>query len=109
MNIVFGTDGWRGIIARDFTYDNLSLVATATANYITRIGDKNPSAVIGYDTRFMSREFAEETARVFASHGITVHLTQDISSTPQVSFHTKQKGSVLGIVITASHNPPIYI
>ena len=108
MSIVFGTDGWRGIIARDFTYDNLALVATATAIYIKRVGDKNPSAVIGYDTRFMSKEFAEETARVFAAHGITVHITQDISSTPQVSFHTKQKGSVLGIVITASHNPPIY-
>ena len=62
MSIVFGTDGWRGIIARDFTYDNLALVATATANYIKRIGEKNSAAVIGYDTRFMSREFAEETA-----------------------------------------------
>ena len=108
MSIVFGTDGWRGIIARDFTYDNLALVATATANYIKRIGEKNSAAVIGYDTRFMSREFAEETARIFAFHGIIVHLTQSVSSTPQVSFHTKQKGAVLGIVITASHNPPIY-
>ena len=55
MSIVFGTDGWRGIIARDFTYDNLALVATATAIYIKRVGDKNPSAVIGYDTRFLSK------------------------------------------------------
>jgi phosphomannomutase len=108
MSIVFGTDGWRGIIARDFTYHNLTLVACATANYIRRNGDKNTSVVIGYDTRFMSKDFAEETARILASYGIIVHLTQNISSTPQVSFHTKQKGAALGIVITASHNPPSY-
>lgn len=106
--IVFGTDGWRGIIARDFTFDNLQLVAVATGNYILRIEDKNPAVVIGYDTRFMSKDFAVETARILASKGIVVHLTDDISSTPQVSFHTKQKGATLGVVITASHNPPIY-
>ena len=106
--IVFGTDGWRGVIARDYTFDNLNLVATATANYVLTMQRENASVVIGYDTRFMSREFAEETARIFASKNITVHLTQSCSSTPQVSFHTKQKGACLGIVITASHNPPIY-
>lgn len=106
--IVFGTDGWRGVIARDYTFDNLNLVATATANYVLTMQRENPSVVIGYDTRFMSRDFAEETARIFASKNITVHLTQSFSSTPQVSFHTKQKGACLGIVITASHNPPTY-
>ncbi len=59
--IVFGTDGWRGIIARDFTFDNLQLVAVATGNYVRRIEDKNPAVVIGYDTRFMSKDFAVET------------------------------------------------
>jgi len=106
--IIFGTDGWRGVIARDFTFENLQLVALATANYIKRIEDKTPSVVIGYDTRFMSKEFAEETSKILASKGIIVHITEDVSSTPQVSFHTKQKGATLGIVITASHNPPIY-
>jgi len=107
-NIVFGTDGWRGIIARDFTFDNLTLVAHATARYVKKLKAAAPSVVIGYDTRFLSREFAVETARVLAAYGITVHLTDTISSTPQVSFHTKQKGASLGVVITASHNPPQY-
>lgn len=106
--IVFGTDGWRGIIARDFTYDNVRLVALATAKYVKKQNATNPAVVIGYDTRFMSKEFAEEAALVLASQDVIVHLTDDISSTPQVSFHTKQKGAELGVVITASHNPPIY-
>ncbi|MBU3741572.1 MAG: phosphoglucomutase/phosphomannomutase family protein [Candidatus Kapabacteria bacterium] len=107
-SIVFGTDGWRGVIARDFTFDNLTLVAHATARYIKGMKVAKPSAVIGYDTRFLSREFATETARILASYGIVVYLTDSISSTPQVSFHTKQKGASLGVVITASHNPPMY-
>ncbi|MFM8438790.1 MAG: phosphoglucomutase/phosphomannomutase family protein, partial [Candidatus Kapaibacterium sp.] len=106
--IVFGTDGWRGVIARDFTFDNLRLVALAVARYVHRIEKKTPTVVIGYDTRFLSRDFAREAACVLASKGITVHLTDGISSTPQVSFHTKQRASTLGIVITASHNPPEY-
>lgn len=108
--IVFGTDGWRGVIARDYTFENLRIVALATAKYLHKITaeGKRPAVVIGYDTRFMSREFAEEAAIVIASNDITVHLTDTVSSTPQVSFHTKQKGADLGIVITASHNPPIY-
>jgi phosphomannomutase len=107
-NIIFGTDGWRGVIARDFTFDNLALVAHATARYIKRMKQDKPSAVVGYDTRFLSREFAVETARILASYDIVVHLTDAISSTPQVSFHTKQKSASLGVVITASHNPPKY-
>jgi len=110
MTIVFGTDGWRGVIARDFTFDNVRLVAYATAKHIlNHYKDvEYPSVVVGYDTRFLSRDFAEETAAILASQGITVHLTDSVSSTPQVSFHTKQKGSQLGVVITASHNPPKY-
>jgi len=106
--ITFGTDGWRGIIARDFTFDNLHLVALATATYLKKTNPKNPSVVIGYDTRFMSKEFAEETAKILAWKGIIVNLTDTFSTTPQVSFQTKQKNVDLGIVITASHNPPIY-
>lgn len=106
--IVFGTDGWRGVIARDFTFDNLHLVALATARYVKKNFPDNPSVVIGYDTRFLSREFAQETAQILAWQEITVHISDTYASTPQVSFHTKQKGVSLGIVITASHNPPIY-
>jgi phosphomannomutase len=122
--IKFGTDGWRAEIARDFTYDNLRHVALATARYIIHLADdkrKNkapstakrerltfPACVVGYDTRFMSKEFAYETAIILASQDVVVHLTDDFSSTPQVSFNTKQKGANLGVVITASHNPPEY-
>jgi phosphomannomutase len=106
--IVFGTDGWRGVIARDFTFDNLHLVALATAKYVKKHFPDNPSVVIGYDTRFLSKEFAEETAQILAWQDITVHLSNTFSSTPQVSYHTKNKAVSLGIVITASHNPPIY-
>lgn len=107
-SIKFGTDGWRGKIADDFTFSNLRLVAHATALYIKKQKPRLPSAVIGYDTRFLSKEFAVETALILASYGITVHLTDTFSTTPMVSFHTKQKGATLGVVITASHNPAQY-
>ncbi|CAN5446743.1 phosphoglucomutase/phosphomannomutase family protein [soil metagenome] len=106
--IVFGTDGWRGVIARDYTFENLRLVAHATARYVKSMKVKNASVVIGYDTRFLSMEFARETAVVMASYGIVVHISNAVSSTPQVSFHTKQKGASIGVVITASHNPAQY-
>lgn len=108
MAISFGTDGWRGLIARDFTFDNVELVAHATARYVRTLQREGASVVIGYDTRFLSRQFAETAACVIAGYGITVHLSNAISSTPQVSFHTKAKKAQLGIVITASHNPPEY-
>lgn len=109
MNTIkFGTDGWRGLIARDYTFDNLALVAHATARYVRTMQKKGASVVVGYDTRFLSRQFAEETARVLAAYGITVYLSDAVSSTPQVSFHTKAKKANLGVVITASHNPAEY-
>jgi len=107
--IKFGTDGWRGLIARDFTFENVQKVALATAKYLkNKLGENDLSVVIGYDTRFLSRQFAEETALVLAWQGIKVMLTDGVSSTPQVSYHTKQKNASLGIVITASHNPAVY-
>lgn len=107
--IKFGTDGWRAIIANDFTFENLRYVALATAKYIWKTTTKEtPSVVIGYDTRFLSAEFAAEVARILAWKEINVHLADNISSTPQVSYHTKMKNADLGIVITASHNPPEY-
>ena len=108
--IKFGTDGWRALIAKDFTYENLSYVALGTARYLNKNAkdDEAPSVVIGYDTRFLSAEFAAEVACILAWQGITAHLTEDISTTPHVSYHTKQKSADLGIVITASHNPAEY-
>lgn len=108
MEIKFGTDGWRGLIARDFTFDNVALVAHATARYVKKHSNDKPSVVVGYDTRFLSDKFAAEVSCVLAAHGITVYLTDTISTTPQVSFHTKQKRADLGVVITASHNPAEY-
>lgn len=108
--IKFGTDGWRGIIAEDFTFDNLRLVGIAAAKYLKKItdGKRNTSCVVGYDGRFLSKEFAHELARVLAWQGVIVNLTDKIASTPQVSYHTKQKTAELGFVITASHNPAEY-
>ncbi len=107
--IKFGTDGWRGLIARDFNFENVQKVALAVARYLKKkTGKESPTVVIGYDTRFLSKDFAVETALVLAWQGVLVHFTDAIASTPQVSFHTKAKGADLGIVITASHNPAIY-
>ncbi len=106
--IKFGTDGWRGVIAEDFTFQNLRNVALATAKFILKTSKDKPSAVVGYDTRFLSKQFAEETARILAWKGVKVHITDSFATTPQVSFQTKQKKVSLGIMITASHNPAIY-
>ncbi len=105
--IVFGTDGWRGVIARDYTFDNLAMVALAVAQYVRTQSDK-PSAVVGYDTRFLSREFAHETARILAARGVHVWLSERVATTPHVSLATKLRRATIGIVITASHNPPQY-
>ena len=106
--IKFGTDGWRGVIARDYTFENVGLVAHATARYVLTLKKKGAVVIAGYDTRFMSKEFAHEVAMIMAAYGITVYVTDTVSSTPQVSYHTKQKSAQLGIVITASHNPAKY-
>lgn len=106
--IKFGTDGWRATIAKDFTFENLHYAALGTANYLLKKNKKNLIATIGYDTRFLSAEFAEEVAKVLAEKGIKTYLSNTISTTPQVSFLTKKLNADLGVVITASHNPPQY-
>ncbi|MCX7929805.1 MAG: phosphoglucomutase/phosphomannomutase family protein [Chlorobi bacterium] len=105
--IVFGTDGWRGVIARDYTFDNLARVALAVAASLRRSSEA-PMVVIGYDTRFLSREFASESARILAARGVRVLLSDRVATTPQVSLATRQRRADIGIVITASHNPPQY-
>jgi len=108
QTIVFGTDGWRAVIADDYTYANLERVALAAARYFARHKNARNGVVVGYDARFMSREFAEKSAEVMANAGVRVLLADSIVSTPMVSLLTKLGRAAGGVVITASHNPPRY-
>jgi alpha-D-glucose phosphate-specific phosphoglucomutase len=103
--IRFGTDGWRGIIADDFTFDNVRICAQAVAEYLIQSGLAKQSLVIGYDTRFASEDFAAAAAEVIADNDIRVHLCLKPAPTPVVSFTVPATKSAGGIVITASHNP----
>ena len=108
--IKFGTDGWRGIIADDFTFANVRIAAEAVAAYLhSRNGsaDEEPSKgiCIGYDTRFGSKAFARTCAEVVAATGIPVALANDITPTPALSFGVRGRGAAGGIMITSSHNP----
>ncbi|MFH1322120.1 MAG: phosphoglucomutase/phosphomannomutase family protein [Bacteroidota bacterium] len=107
--IKFGTDGWRAIIAKDFTTDNVARVAQATASWLLQeFPDKQCSVLIGHDTRFAGELFAETCAKVIANCGIKVFLSRGFASTPMISFGTMDLKADVGIVITASHNPPSY-
>jgi phosphomannomutase len=108
QSIKFGTDGWRAVIADDFTMENLDKVSLATAKFFARHKKKKHGIIIGYDARFMSREFAERVAVVLANNGHLVKLADSIVSTPMVSLLTRNDNAAAGIVITASHNPPRY-
>lgn len=108
MQIKFGTDGWRGVIAREFTFDNLSLVAQATMDWLHNEGLAGQGLVIGYDRRFLSPDFARRTAEVAAGNGIKVSFADNFVPTPAVSWAVKERKAGAGIMITASHNPPIY-
>ncbi|MFT5953031.1 MAG: phosphomannomutase, partial [Bacteroidia bacterium] len=105
--IKFGTDGWRAIIAKEYTTANVARVAYATAQWIKNTSD-NHSAVIGYDCRFGGQLFTETTISVLVQEGITVYTTDSFVSTPMVSLSTLKHKAFAGIVITASHNPPSY-
>jgi phosphomannomutase len=108
--IKFGTDGWRAVIAEDFTFANVERVAQAAANYWT----KNPfpgteqKVVVGYDRRFLSDQFARRTAEVLSANGLQVTLTSEPTPTPAVSYLVKKEKAVGGVMITASHNPPAF-
>ena len=107
INIKFGTDGWRAIIAKEYTFDNLARVTEATADWLNANGE-SPSVVVGYDCRFQGELFARHTANILAHHGIKVWISPDFSSTPMVSLAARELGASAGVVITASHNPPTY-
>src|SRR5262250_2452557 len=103
--IKFGTDGWRGVIADDFTYENVRCVAGAIASYVLKHEDPSRGVVIGYDTRFASDRAARAAATIIAKAGIPVLLANDYVPTPSVSFHVKKLGAAGGVMITSSHNP----
>ena len=105
-NIKFGTDGWRAIIAKDYTVDNVKRISEATARWM--LHKKMSQVVIGYDCRFGGKMFCETAASVFGNFGIKVLMSEEFVSTPMVSLGVVQTKSDLGVVITASHNPPSY-
>jgi phosphomannomutase len=86
--IKFGTDGWRAIIAKDFTVDNVARVTIASAEWVKKNFDK-PSVVVGHDCRFAGELFAETTAKIFANSGVKVYLAKDFVSTPMISLGAK--------------------
>lgn len=115
--IRFGTDGWRAVIAEDFTFDNLERVAQAYASYLLKNvrGENSPPpadgsdsllAIVGYDRRFLSEKFAGRAAEVLAGNGLRLSLFDQAVPTPVVSWAVKEAGAAGGVVITASHNPP---
>ncbi len=110
MTIAFGTDGWRGVIADDCTFAEIRRIAAATARFY--LGGDGPGdfrrIVVGYDTRFLSPEFARAAAEIFASAGIDVLLSDRPIPTPGVSYHVRRLGLRGGVAITASHNPGRY-
>jgi len=103
--IKFGTDGWRAVIADDFTFANVRRVAGAIASYVLNHEDASRGLIVGYDTRFGSPSFARAAAEVLAAAGIPVKLASDYSPTPAISFAVKNLGAAGGVMITSSHNP----
>lgn len=105
MPIKFGTDGWRGVIAEGFTFDNVRLCAQGTADMLAANGDDR-TVVVGYDTRFASDRFAAAVAEVFAGNGLRVILADRPAPTPAIGYNLVAREAGSGVVITASHNPP---
>ena len=108
--IQFGTDGWRAVIAEDFTFSNVERVAQATADYWSAnlVPGTEKRVLVGYDRRFLSDKFGERTAEVFAGNGFEAVLTPVPTPTPSLSFAVKLQRAIGGVMITASHNPPAF-
>jgi phosphomannomutase len=106
--IKFGTDGWRAIIAEDFTFDNVRVCAQATAQYLKRAGLAERGCVVGYDTRFQSDNFAAAVAEVLAANDVRVFLSDSPAPTPVVGYAILTHKAGGSIVITSSHNPAAY-
>ena len=106
--IKFGTDGWRGIISEDYTFNNVRLVAEGIANYISGRSEAAKGIAVGYDARFLSAEYAADCAAVLACKGIKVWLADSIMPTPALTWQVKDRAAAGGVMITASHNPGEY-
>ena len=106
--IRFGTDGWRALIARDYTFENVRICAAAVAAYLKDEGLGGRGAVVGYDTRFGSPEFAAEAAAVIAANGVPTYLSDQVSPTPVVSYSILHQQAGGGAIITASHNSGLW-
>ncbi|MGI5835116.1 MAG: phosphoglucomutase/phosphomannomutase family protein [Chloroflexota bacterium] len=106
--IKFGTDGWRAIIADDFTFDNVRVVAQAIANYIKENGKENDGLVVGYDFRFSSEHFASAIAQVLGANGVKVLLCQEATPTPVATYSILAQKAAGAVMVTASHNPGIW-
>ena len=106
--VKFGTDGWRAVIADTYTFDNVRRVALATARNFKNHPKISNGIIIGYDTRFLSGDFAHTAAEVFANEGIKVFLTDTFVTTPAVSLISRNNNLAFGVMITASHNPYRY-
>ena len=109
-DIQFGTDGWRGIIAADVTFDNVRLAARGIARRVLAEASapQPPHVLVGYDTRFLSRDFAQAAAEALAAEGVRVSLATCFAPTPAFSYAVVRLGAAGAVVITASHNPPQY-
>ena len=107
--IRFGTDGWRGVIARDFTRENVELVSRAIARYLVEFEDLRRGVVVGYDTRFRAGHFARQVAEVLTSVGVDVRLAAAPTPTPALSFAVRHFNAAAGVILTASHNPPDWL
>src|ERR1700741_1605359 len=103
--IKFGTDGWRGVIADDFTFENVRIATAAIGTYVLSKKDPGEGVCIGYDTRFQSQAFAQAVAEVLSVAGIPVSLADRITPTPALSFGVRARGAAGGVMITSSHNP----
>src|SRR4030043_879903 len=101
----FGTDGWRAVIAEDFTFENVRYCAQGVADYLKKAKLAERGLVIGYDTRFASEDFAAAAAEVLAGNKIKVNLCSKAAPTPVISYAVPATRPIGGIIITASHNP----
>ncbi|MBI6546879.1 MAG: phosphoglucomutase/phosphomannomutase family protein [Cyanobacteria bacterium NC_groundwater_1444_Ag_S-0.65um_54_12] len=106
--ITFGTDGWRAVIAEEFTFTNVRRVATALANYILKTHGTERPVMIGHDTRFLARDFARTVAYVLQYHGLSTLAAEHAVPTPVIAFAAREAKSAGAVMITASHNPPQY-
>src|SRR5690606_41105263 len=106
FKIKFGTDGWRGVIAEDYTFDNLRRCAQRFASYMLAQGKQGQWIVVGHDNRFHSENFAAAVAEVLASNGLKVYLTDGATPTPVIAYAVVDKKAAGAVNVTASQNPP---